>query len=190
MPLPLLSTTSHDLLRHFLRCDLHRVRHLIESETQLDPGTALTNPALPTVHDANHVRDAALPSGLSPEQAVARVNAHFTAAGTRCAYYVLNPSHPDAQTAPLRDHLLATGGILAVGDLGLIADLYVTPSHRRQGLAKILLSRLLEIAARSLFKHVLLDVAPTNTSAQHLYNNAGFAKVATHTLYRAPWTKP
>src|SRR3712207_3408877 len=108
MPLPILNTrpepSADDLVRLFHRTELHYTQPLAE-ETQLDAGTAFTNPELPDVYVANRVLSAALPEGVSPADAVAEVESHFAEKGTRCWRWTLNPSAPPAQTKPLRDHL-------------------------------------------------------------------------------------
>jgi len=113
MSLPILQVqqpqaTEADLVRLFHRTDALWVQHLAEAE-QLPVGTAYLNPSLPNVWDANHVRDAALSDGLTARQAYDDVTAHYAARGVRCAFWVMNPSAPSAQTQPLIDHLLAAG---------------------------------------------------------------------------------
>ena len=49
-------------------------------------------------------------------------------------------------------------------DLGRIEPLYVAESSRRQGLGRTMMSRALEICARSLFKHVFLSCMPVSTA--------------------------
>src|SRR5687767_6669459 len=104
MPLPILQARAEpsdaDLIRLFHRTDAAWTQHLGEGE-QLDVGTAYSNPALPTIYNANNVRDAALPPGTTPAQALAEVDAHYAARGTRCAYWILNPSADPAHTRPL-----------------------------------------------------------------------------------------
>jgi GNAT superfamily N-acetyltransferase len=275
MPLPILSIPNEpspaDLLRHYLRCELHWVRHVAEDETILDVGAALTNPAIPAVHDANHMRDVTAPPGMAPPDVVKMIDDHFAAQGVRCAYYVLNPSTPQEQNADLVDHLLslgferstrdvyslakfpgvasrsipdikiipsrasyrhfnelaaenaaevnapqlaeawpmhlddphydailalqngkaiAHGGVLAIGEMGFFANLYVTRDRRHQGLGTLIVSRLMEICARSLFKSVYLDISDCNDlAAPTLYQKFGFRKVTQSPIYRAPWTK-
>src|SRR4051794_36862343 len=110
MPLPILQVRSEpsetDLLRLFHRCDATWVGAVAEG-TQLECGTAYANPALASVWDANNVRDAALPEGMTPAEAVAEVGAHYASQGVRCAYWVMNPSAPEARMRPLAEHLLA-----------------------------------------------------------------------------------
>jgi ribosomal protein S18 acetylase RimI-like enzyme len=265
MPLPILSNpVESDLIRLFHRMTLHFTQHLGES-TDLDVGTAISNPALANVYDANVLMDASLPDGVSPEQAIAEVNQHYLAAGTVCRTWVMNPSAPKERTEPLAAHLLdrgagivandilylrgrpavtireqpgltiiparasykharqlaeisqqeswdepqlvdaqlahlddphwdcllalrdgqpvATAGVLAVGEAGLIEDVYVAPGMRRLGVGMTMMSRVLEICARSLFKHVMLSCMPSNTPAQTMYGRLGFQKVGTFTAY-------
>src|SRR5207244_4002896 len=87
----------------------HWHRHLAEQETALEVGVALSNREFGQVDDANLMLDASLPPGMSPADAVALVDDHFAAVGTRCGKWVLNPSAPQEQTQPLADHLLAAG---------------------------------------------------------------------------------
>jgi ribosomal-protein-alanine N-acetyltransferase len=243
-------------VRLFHRTELHWVRHVAE-ETQLEAGTAFTNPALP-LREANLVMDAALPPGVSADAAYAEVEAHFAARGARCLSWILNPSAPPEQTRPLIEALGVRGwrlwpldilylggrpsgavtevggltiiparasyrharalaeqvaaewreppladalmqhlddphldavlalrdgdavagvGVLAVGEVGRIAYPFVAPALRRQGIGRTMMSRALEICARSLFKHVMLGVAPNNAEAIALYHGLGFRKI-------------
>lgn len=75
--------------------------------------------------------------------------------------------------------------VLTVGELGFIADVFVSEPFRRQGIGRTMMSRALEICARSLFKHVFLGCEPTNSPAIDLYRKIGFARIGTATVYRA-----
>ncbi|HEY8668120.1 MAG TPA: GNAT family N-acetyltransferase [Tepidisphaeraceae bacterium] len=273
MSLPILNIphqpSREDLIRFFHRTELHWVRHLAE-ETALESGTAFANPAFPGVHDANNLRDAVLPEGWSGHQAMDEVDAFYAAQGTRCAYWVMNPSAPAEQTAPLAEHLLqrhfttdiaeimrlartpyaarapatevpglkiiparssfrharqlaegsaqrwncpeladatmlhlddphwdalialkdgqaiAHVGVLAVGDIGRIENLWVAPEMRGLGIGRTMMGRALEICARSLFHHVFLNVLPGNSAAIALYQHMGFDKIGEITYYRSP----
>ena len=273
MSLPILQVqqsqaTEADLVRLFHRTDALWVQHLAEAE-QLAVGTAYLNPSLPNVWDANHVRDAALSDGLTARQAYDGVTTHYAARRVRCAFWVMNPSAPSAQTQPLIDQLLATGhgvhreaifylrhqprrdasdapglkiiparasyrhsrelaeelvvevahgdpqvmearlqhlddphydvllalrdgravgtvGVFAAGELAQIQEVYVSPTARRQGVAKTLMTRALEACARAQFRHVFLTVLPDNVAAKALYAGFGFEKLADVTHYRAP----
>jgi ribosomal-protein-alanine N-acetyltransferase len=261
MPLPILQAasdpSSRDLVRYFLRTELHWTQHIAEA-TELDVGTAFTNPDLPKVRDANCVHDARLPDGMAPEGAVETIDAHFKSRGIECAYWRMNPAATVEQQAPLVAHLKSRGfvpratdimrlqhmprepvievadlkiiparasyrhaqtlaeeasrrwnepqlvdaamlhlddphwdamialkdgravakvGVLAVGDMGRIEDLFVSEQFRGQGNGRTMMSRALEICARSLFKHVFLSVAPDNARAIELYQRLGFEKI-------------
>src|SRR5258706_15444238 len=112
MPLPILQVrqepSSADLVRLFHRTESMWVQHLAEGHA-LEGGKAYTNSELASVWDANNVRDAALPAGMSALSAVVEVEAHYADRGARCAYWVMNPSAPEGQTRPLIEHLLGSG---------------------------------------------------------------------------------
>jgi ribosomal protein S18 acetylase RimI-like enzyme len=275
MPLPILShppqPSNDDLLRLYHKCELHWSRQLVEQETTLDVGTALANATLPNVWDANHIAEASLPPGVSPADAVTQVNQHFASAGTRCFRWVMNPSAPSTQTAPLFEHLISIGykhghydvlylahqptsaiqeighltivparaafrharrlaeesagawktpsladasmlhledpatdallalrdgsplglaAVMAVGEIGYVGDLFVTGSARRQGIGRTLMSRAIEICARSLFKHVFVGVDADNDVARRLYEQFGFMRIGTFDYYLAPGATP
>ncbi len=265
MPLPILKTpVESDLIRLFHRMTLHYTQHLGET-TPLDVGTAISNPSLSAVYDANVVLDAALPEGVSAEDAFMEANTHFAQQGCVCHKWVMNPSAKSEATKPLVDYLLERGAgvmtsdilylakqpqakvreisglriiparasyrhakelaeqssveewdcpeladahmlhlddphvdalialrdgqpiagvaVLAVGEGGLIEDVYVAPEVRRQGVGRTMMSRAMEICARSLFKHVMLAVLPDNAPAQALYASLGFKKIGVFTSY-------
>jgi ribosomal protein S18 acetylase RimI-like enzyme len=272
MPLPILQVRQEsspaDLVRLFHRCDAHWVGQLSDP-VELEAGTAYANAEFSKVWSANHVRDAALHGEMTPQRAVAEVEAHFAAIGTRCAYWVMNPSAGTEQTTPLVEFLLAAGyrkqsddvlhlkktpaqvdssaislriiparasfkharmlaeesaaekwngldqlveahlrrlddshfdallaldenravatiGVLAVGELGMIEDVYVSKNFRQRGIGRIMMQRALEICARSLFKHVFICTQPQNQAAQRLYQSAGFEKIGELVSYRNP----
>ncbi len=261
MSLPILQFKSEPSPRDLLRL-YEKARHqwvgALAEEENLQCATALVNPSLPRVHDANHVRDVALPAGMRPAEAFEIVEHYFAQKSVRCWKWIMNPSAPADQTLPMADHLLANGytpesadvlalrhvtqsaipetpalkiiparasfrharilaeersgdwnepqladafmlhldephydallaidgtvpvatvGVLSVGDIGLIEPLYVSDKYRHHGIGQAMMGRALEICARSLFKRVLLAVAPGNTTAIALYTSLGFEKI-------------
>lgn len=112
MALPILQVRSEpspsDLIRLFHKTELALAQELGEEEP-LASGVAFSNPDLPQVPGANHVREVALHAGVTPAQAVEEVTRHFESRGTRCGYWSINPSAPEEQVRPLVEHLLATG---------------------------------------------------------------------------------
>ncbi len=278
MPLPILQVrqepSTTDLVRLFHQCDAHWVEQLSDPVT-LEVGTAYANAEFSKVWIANHVRDAALHGEMTPQQAVAEVEAYFAGVGTECAYWVMNPSAAEGQTRPLVEYLLSLGyrvhaeeilylrggeqtggqakrtpaeaspagvqiiparasyrharalaeeavaelwdglgqlveadqrrlddphfdallalkngravaglGVLAVGEMGMIEDVYVAKDFRRRGIGRMMMQRALEICERSLFKHVFMVAEPNNAAALGLYRSLGFEKIGEFTRYR------
>jgi ribosomal protein S18 acetylase RimI-like enzyme len=96
----------------------------------------------------------------------------------------LDDPHWDSLIALRDGEAVAHIAVLAVGEIGRIDDVYVAKGFRRLGIGRTMMSRALEICARSLFKHVMLMVNPTNESAIKLYQSVGFKKVGEVTAYR------
>ncbi|HEV7301221.1 MAG TPA: GNAT family N-acetyltransferase [Tepidisphaeraceae bacterium] len=80
----------------------------------------------------------------------------------------------DALLALVDGRAIGRIGVLAVGDLGLVAHLYVSPAHRERGIESILLSRAIDFCARSGFKHVL---AGDDGARRPLLERNGFERV-------------
>ena len=100
--------SPQDLLRLFDRTEQHFAAQVGQA-APLEVGTAIFNPAIPLVHDANHVRDVSLPEGMSAAAAYELVEQHYARAGTRCAFWVMNPSAPPQATGPMVEFLTARG---------------------------------------------------------------------------------
>lgn len=267
MPLPILqgsaAASSESLTRLFHRAALDWSRHLGDEAT-LDVGTAICNPELSTVGQANRVFDAMTPADITPAEAVNQVKSHFKDRGSICGGWVLNPSASPAQIDALAAAVLAEGyskvetdilllgkangasrrdipgltilparasfkhyrelaehdaiawktpqiadanmlhlddprydallaiqdgkavatiGVLAMGEAGVIEDVLVIESHRGRGIGRLMLDRALEICVRSSFKHVMLDVDPSNAPAVKLYEAAGFLPMGKFVRY-------
>jgi ribosomal protein S18 acetylase RimI-like enzyme len=101
----------------------------------------------------------------------------------------LDDPHWDALIALQGNRAVAAAGVLAVGDLGRIEDVFVSESVRRQGIGRTMMGRVLEICARSLFKHIFLEVKNDNPPAQALYASCGFRKIGENVAYFAPGTR-
>jgi GNAT superfamily N-acetyltransferase len=271
MPLPILNSgsaqsTPDALVRYFHQTERRMAEHLGEA-TQLDVGTAIVNPSLANVSDANCLIDAAIPDGISPIDAFNLARAHFDAHGAPLRKVVVNPSAPPERTTPLIELLTSSGftshssdilymdrmptgtiveaagvriiparasyrharqlademaasagepqlaevlmldlddphwdailalvgkevagqvGVLAAGEIGRIETLLVSEKFRRRGIGRTLMSRALEICARSLFKHIFVLCRADNAPAQTLYAQLGFRRIGEYVEYRAP----
>ncbi len=112
MPLPILSSTTADLVRLLHRSQLDWCRAVGE-ETTLDCGTLICNPDLPTIAEANCIVNARIIPGTTAAKVVESV-------GADCRRWSLNPSVTAEQTSPLADHLVQTGWLPITSDIFLL----------------------------------------------------------------------
>ena len=96
----------------------------------------------------------------------------------------LDDPHWDALLALRDGEPVARAGVMAVGEIGRIDQVFVSEPFRRQGIGRTMMGRVLEICARSLFKHVMLAVDPRNHAAITLYEQLGFRKIGQIVAYR------
>ena len=97
----------------------------------------------------------------------------------------LDDPHWDALLALRDGEAVAHAGVLAVGEIGRIDQVYVGEAFRRQGIGRTMMGRALEICARSMFRHVMICVNPANAPAIALYGQLGFRKVGEMVIYRS-----
>ncbi len=95
----------------------------------------------------------------------------------------LDDPHYDAMLAMKESKPVGFAGVLSSGELGGIQDIYVAKDFRRQGFGRTLMSRALEVCARSLFRHVLGCVEQGNIAAQSLFHQIGFERVGEYRVY-------
>lgn len=95
----------------------------------------------------------------------------------------LDDPHWDVMIALRDGKAVARAGVLAVGDVGRIEHLFVGEAHRRQGIGATMLGRVMEVCARSLFKHVMLCVPPGARDAADLYGRFGFRSIGEMVAY-------
>lgn len=98
--------------------------------------------------------------------------------------------------APWTHYLVAVdeGSLVAYGGVSVpsrdapadIQTIAVRPSHRRQGVARDLLLRLLDEARRRGATECLLEVRADNPGAQALYKQLGFERIAIRPRYYQP----
>jgi GNAT superfamily N-acetyltransferase len=96
----------------------------------------------------------------------------------------LDDPHFDALIALHDGAAIAHVGVLAMGETGLIEEVYVSESSRGKGIGGVMMARAMEICARSLFKHVMLSVAPGNSAAIAMYTKFGFRKIGEWVEYQ------
>jgi ribosomal protein S18 acetylase RimI-like enzyme len=80
-------------------------------------------------------------------------------------------------------------GVLTMGEVGRIDEVYVGQAFRGQGIGTTMLSRILEVCGRAMFKHVMLSVLPENAAGVRLYSKFGFETIGQITAYfaKGPW---
>jgi ribosomal protein S18 acetylase RimI-like enzyme len=91
--------------------------------------------------------------------------------------------HFDALLALKDGEAVAMAGVLAVGEIGRVDEVFVSEKYRRLGIGRTMMSRVLEVCARSLFRHVLLSCLADNAAAVALYGSIGFRRVGTIESY-------
>jgi len=149
--------------------DILYLRHVHALATESPPGVTII-PARASFRHARQLAEDFARESNGPQLADAAM-AH------------LDDPHLDALLALKDGNALATVGVLASGELGRIDGLYVTEPARHHGLGRTMMSRALEICARSLFKHVFTWCDPANQSAHALYREMGFEKLADFVAY-------
>jgi ribosomal protein S18 acetylase RimI-like enzyme len=98
----------------------------------------------------------------------------------------LDDPHWDALLALIGQEPAGIIGVLAVGDIGRIEQLFVSRQLRRQGIGRALLNRAMEICARSLFKHVMLAIEPNEPIIRAVLEALNFRTIGQITAYRPP----
>lgn len=95
----------------------------------------------------------------------------------------LDDPHYDALLALQDGQPAAYIGVLSMGEVGMIEDVFVAEPFRRKGIGTTMMSRAIEICARSLFKHIMLGVMQNNTPAINLYQKFGLRKIGEMVSY-------
>lgn len=98
----------------------------------------------------------------------------------------LDDPHFDALLMLRGGQPVAYGGLLTVGEVGRIDDVYVVRDARGQGLGRLLMNHLLDIGRRAQLRHVMLGVPPENAPAQAMCSGLGFVKMGQIVRYRRP----
>jgi len=100
----------------------------------------------------------------------------------------LDDPHWDTVVALRDGKAVGRAGVLAVGDIGRVEHVFVSRDCRGQAIGRTLVGRVLDVCARSLFKHVMLSVRPDERAAIDLYGRFGFRRIGQMIAYRPPST--
>ena len=82
--------------------------------------------------------------------------------------------------------IVAYAGLMVIRPTADIQTMAVAPGAQRRGIARRMLSDLLEVADQKACTEVLLEVRSDNDAAIALYEVAGFAPIARRTSYYGP----
>ncbi len=82
--------------------------------------------------------------------------------------------------------LVAFAGMMLVGDDAHLMNIAVAPDRRRLGVARFLLTRLLDDVVELGARHLTLEVRPDNTAALALYRAFGLSVAGTRSDYYGP----
>jgi GNAT superfamily N-acetyltransferase len=134
----------------------------------------LPNPSVPAVPGAGGLKilPARAAYGAVSQLAEAAAAESRRAEWAKAALLHLDDGHYDALIALEGNRAIGRVGVLAVGEIGLIQELYVIPSHRNRNIESSLLARAVEIGARSRFRHLFAGGGPPE-----LLKEAGFISV-------------
>ena len=79
--------------------------------------------------------------------------------------------------------IIGFGGVMVVGEEAHVTNLLVAPEHRRKGIARELLARLVDEALEMGARHLTLEVRESNVAARALYSSMGLAPVGVRRGY-------
>jgi ribosomal-protein-alanine N-acetyltransferase len=96
---------------------------------------------------------------------------------------LLRRSDSDLFVAETRHGVCGYAVFWAVVDQGELGNVAVAETQRGQGIGRLLIEAVLERAARRNVREVFLEVRKSNESAQHLYEDFGFAQVGRRKNY-------
>ena len=81
------------------------------------------------------------------------------------------------------DQVVGYGGLMFAPDEAHITNIAVHPDRRRVGLGRVMLRHLIDVARDRECDALTLEVRVSNTAAQNLYRNFGFAPVGVRQRY-------
>ena len=83
-------------------------------------------------------------------------------------------------------HLVGYAGLDHIGEASDIMTIAVDPAYQGAGLGHLLLTELIDRAARRGASALLLEVRDDNTAARRLYERAGFSEISRRRRYYQP----
>jgi ribosomal-protein-alanine N-acetyltransferase len=82
-----------------------------------------------------------------------------------------------------RGEILGSAGLMTVGETAQILTVAVLPPQRRQGIGRILVRALVDLARGRLAEELLLEVRIDNDGAKKLYEDEGFSVLSVRRGY-------
>lgn len=110
-------------------------------------------------------------------------NARFTANYAATMIDFLDEPRLEVLIARVNGKNVAAAGVLSLGQIGVLIPAWSDPQCRGQGIAKTLMTHLLDFCARALFTQVIIDRSE-HCTAIPFYQSLGFSPVAEFTKYR------
>ena len=108
----------------------------------------------------------------------------FTTPWSRSAFFhEMESPHSVFEVMILNGRLIGYGGFWHIMDEAHISNIALHPDHRRKGLGRKLLTRLLEQAVERGAAKATLEVRQSNEAAQRLYDSFGFKMTAVRKNY-------
>ena len=108
----------------------------------------------------------------------------FTTPWSRLAFiHEIESPHSIFEVMTLNGRLIGYGGFWLIADEAHISNIALHPDHRRRGLGRKLLTRLLGQAVERGAAKATLEVRPSNEAAQRLYDSFGFKMIAVRKNY-------
>ncbi len=98
----------------------------------------------------------------------------FGSAWARAVVAQLDEPRLDMLLARLDGRPVAAAGVLTLGQVGVITDVYTAPSARRQGVGKTLMVSLIDLCGRAQFEKVIVGHDPACVPASRFYAGLGF----------------